>query len=199
MLGKPAGGVPAIPSVGVPGLGQRPRVPHPPIPVPNWVAQAGHQAQQAGGDVLNGAAHVYSRGPIMADPTPMGWNIKPFPHATLAHGLTFEVNGETYHVPIKGQGKVWGVEYEIGMRNVTLGDLAMDAVLFECVNPAIEDGLASAFASLAPDGDMAAQKAMAFAAWAAAHAAEAGIGWGMGKAGYETYTPPFLSPTDLGW
>jgi hypothetical protein len=157
------------------------------------LGQGASNLQKGTNTLGNMVGQSWSRGPGMADPTPMGWNIKPFPHATLANGLTFEVNGQTYHVPFKGQGKVWGIEYELGMRNVTLGDIALDALLFECMNPAIEEGMYEFFTSADPEEDTA-FKIMPFLAWAASQGAEEFVSWMLGIAHYETFTPPGLSP-----
>jgi hypothetical protein len=83
------------------------------------------------------------------------------------------------------------------MRNVTLGDIAMDALLFECMNPAIDQGMYDAFTSADPE-EGTAFKIMPFLAWAASQGAEEFVSWILGKVHYNTFTPPGMSPSTFG-
>src|SRR5271157_4945414 len=54
---------------------------------------------------------------------------KPFPNATLGNqNLTYDLGGHRYK--IAGKGKAFGHDYEIGMRNQTASDLAIDSMFY---------------------------------------------------------------------
>jgi hypothetical protein len=54
---------------------------------------------------------------------------KPFPNATLGNqNLTYDLGGHRYK--IAGKGKAFGHDYEIGIRNQTASDLAIDSMFY---------------------------------------------------------------------
>ncbi len=63
------------------------------------------------------------------------WNYKPFPNATIANGITWTDDlGHTHHVQWNfGKGEIplpygHSIPYEIGVRNVSVGDIIIDAL-----------------------------------------------------------------------
>jgi hypothetical protein len=141
-LGKVAPGIPTAPAIGK-GRLPNPLSPLPSVPAP-VIAGGKHVLSQGVGIFNQGVGtlgQVWGRGPVMADPTPPGWNVKPFPHATLGSNgrIPFDYSFGPYQgqVMIPTRGHVFGQHhvgfnpyYEIGLRNQTAGDLVIDAIGF---------------------------------------------------------------------
>jgi len=78
-------------------------------------------AKQHPGQVVLGAIYPYYPAFHYAA------NWKPFPNATLGNqNLTYDLGGHRYK--IAGKGKAFGYDYEIGIRNQTASDLAINSL-----------------------------------------------------------------------